>query len=370
MGKKEEKNKKIHELQLRFSYRLFGMPAERSSFGALADITVTTSYRGTSLKFTKPGTRNCSTVVQNLLVLVLKSMLFILGALHSSNSRIGARLGEICMGNVCCHEEDIGFLTPRTRARAEPPSLLLLRHGSGDGSSPRPMTPEERQYLRERKRIERLKQEAYLRSVSSQAASHRAARGGSQISKIERFIARDLHDSTEKDLPVVLEEAGDVFAHSAAGVLGSWGTGTVPAQVVPDCSPPRATKDEWLAKKSFEKVALAQERERSWTDALRHDKANGHSVGGRDNPSLLRDVSSALTAIVPAPSAAQAETDVLLAELSPAPSKPTVTFAQERISSPIRPPSIGGLGLKRGDSPSSSVTVGIAGGGLPGLNAR
>jgi hypothetical protein len=58
VGKKEEKNKKIHELQLRFSYRLFGMPAERSSFGALADITVTTSYRGTSLfgtvKFENP----------------------------------------------------------------------------------------------------------------------------------------------------------------------------------------------------------------------------------------------------------------------------------------------------------------------------
>jgi hypothetical protein len=49
VGKKEEKNKKIHELQLRFSYRLFGMPAERTSFGALADITVTTSYRGPSL---------------------------------------------------------------------------------------------------------------------------------------------------------------------------------------------------------------------------------------------------------------------------------------------------------------------------------
>jgi hypothetical protein len=50
MGKKEEKNKKIHELQLRFSYRLFGMPAERTSFGALADITVTTSYRGNTLE--------------------------------------------------------------------------------------------------------------------------------------------------------------------------------------------------------------------------------------------------------------------------------------------------------------------------------
>jgi hypothetical protein len=52
--KKEEKNKKIHELQLRFSYRfirLFGMPAERTSFGALADITVTTSYRATTLHF-------------------------------------------------------------------------------------------------------------------------------------------------------------------------------------------------------------------------------------------------------------------------------------------------------------------------------
>jgi hypothetical protein len=49
VGKKEEKLKKIHELQLRFSYRLFGMPAERTSFGALADITVTTSYRGRAL---------------------------------------------------------------------------------------------------------------------------------------------------------------------------------------------------------------------------------------------------------------------------------------------------------------------------------
>jgi hypothetical protein len=43
-GKKKKKLKKIHELQLRFSYRSFGMPAERTSFGALADITVTTSY--------------------------------------------------------------------------------------------------------------------------------------------------------------------------------------------------------------------------------------------------------------------------------------------------------------------------------------
>ena len=51
VGKKEEKNKKIHELQLRFSYRLFGMPAERTSFGALADITVTTSYRAPSLEY-------------------------------------------------------------------------------------------------------------------------------------------------------------------------------------------------------------------------------------------------------------------------------------------------------------------------------
>ena len=37
MGKKnfgkQKKNKKIHELQLRFSYRLFGMPAE-ANFGA------------------------------------------------------------------------------------------------------------------------------------------------------------------------------------------------------------------------------------------------------------------------------------------------------------------------------------------------
>jgi hypothetical protein len=48
-GEKQEKNKKIHELQLRFSYRLFGMSAEANLGGALADITVTTSYRGTSL---------------------------------------------------------------------------------------------------------------------------------------------------------------------------------------------------------------------------------------------------------------------------------------------------------------------------------
>ena len=46
-----EKKKKIHELQLRFSYRLFGMPAEANFGGALADITVTTSYRGTALDF-------------------------------------------------------------------------------------------------------------------------------------------------------------------------------------------------------------------------------------------------------------------------------------------------------------------------------
>jgi len=50
-GKKKKKIKKIHELQLRFSYRLFGMPAKRTSFGALADITVTTSYRGRTLVF-------------------------------------------------------------------------------------------------------------------------------------------------------------------------------------------------------------------------------------------------------------------------------------------------------------------------------
>ena len=50
-GKKKEKLKKIHELQLRFSYRLFGMPTERTSFSALADITVTTSYRATTLIF-------------------------------------------------------------------------------------------------------------------------------------------------------------------------------------------------------------------------------------------------------------------------------------------------------------------------------
>ena len=225
-------------------------------------------------------------------------------------------------------------MTPRTRKRVEPAPLLLLRHPTGDGSSPRPMTPEERQYLRERKRLERLNQEAYLRSVTSTPASQRE----------------------------VLEEAGDAVAHSAAGVLGSWGAGTVPAPAVPSAISPPPAKGVGLAKNSSKKLsplqlhgptradqahrgvrALAEERERTWIDVLRHDKANGH--GGGDHPSLLRDVSSALTAIVPEPSTAQAETDVLQASLSPAPSKPTVMFAQERISSPIRPPSISGLGL-------------------------
>jgi hypothetical protein len=205
-------------------------------------------------------------------------------------------------------------MTPRTRTRVEPAPLLLLRHPTGDGSSPRPMTPEERQYLRERKRLERLNQEAYLRSVTSTPASQRP----------------------------VLEEAGDAVAHSAAEVLGSWGAGTVPAPAVPAAISPPPAKGVGLAKNSSKKLsplqlhgptradqahrgvrALAEERERSWIDVLRHDKANEH--GGGDHPSLLRDVSSALTAIVPEPSTAQAETD--------------------GISSPIRPPSISGLGL-------------------------
>jgi len=52
VGKKE---KKIHELQHRFSYRLFGVPAESNIGGALADMTVTTSYRGRSLKGNRTG---------------------------------------------------------------------------------------------------------------------------------------------------------------------------------------------------------------------------------------------------------------------------------------------------------------------------
>ena len=48
-GEKRKKNKKIHELQHRFSYRLFGLPAESNIGGAQADITVTTSYRGRSI---------------------------------------------------------------------------------------------------------------------------------------------------------------------------------------------------------------------------------------------------------------------------------------------------------------------------------
>ena len=50
MWEKEGKIK-IHELQLRFSYRLFGMPAEANFGGVLGRYTVTTSYRGGTLVF-------------------------------------------------------------------------------------------------------------------------------------------------------------------------------------------------------------------------------------------------------------------------------------------------------------------------------
>ena len=280
---------------------------------------------------------------------------FVLGKFGGPGPRTNLKILVSVMGNACTHEEDTGrFLTPRTRARVDPAPLLLLRHPKGDGSSPRPMTPEERQYLFERKRLQRLNQQAYLRSVTSESTSA----------------------SQREVLESLMEEAGDAVPHSAAGVLGSWGAGTVPSPLAAVSPPP-----EGLAQKSSKELSpsqlhsptradrVAEERGRSWIDVLRHDKANVND----DDPSLLRDVSSALTAIVPEPSTAQAETDALQPSLSPAPSKPTVTFAQERISSPMRPPSIAGLGLP---SPTGDlacpVTLGTAGGGprVAGLTAR
>jgi hypothetical protein len=73
VGKKEEKNKKIHELQLRFSYWFrervccllvlnlvsstlsFGMPAEAKHVRRTDRYTVTTSYRGRSLMVSPHG---------------------------------------------------------------------------------------------------------------------------------------------------------------------------------------------------------------------------------------------------------------------------------------------------------------------------
>lgn len=231
------------------------------------------------------------------------------------------------------HEEDGGrYLTPRTRAReVEPvPFRFMLRHPTGDGKSPRPMTPEERQYLRERKRKERLKQEAYLRHVT---------------------CASEHGQSTEKETPGVLDEAGDVVANTAAGVLGGWGASAVTDSA--DDSPQRAGEHPASPMRSDQAHCgtsaraaymgcIAEERMPSWTDVLRHDDANRH--GSRDDPSLIRDVSAALTAVVPAPLFAQAETNVLQVSMSP--SKP-VMFALKR-TSPIRPPSIEGLGLQRG----------------------
>ena len=48
-GKKKKKIKKSTNSNFGFHIGLFGLPAERTSFGALADITVTTSYRGNTL---------------------------------------------------------------------------------------------------------------------------------------------------------------------------------------------------------------------------------------------------------------------------------------------------------------------------------
>jgi len=264
------------------------------------------------------------------------------------------------MGNACTHEDSSQYaeFTPRTRASMEEPSpvRLMLRHS--DGTSPRPMTPEERAYLREKKRMERRRRESYVRAVSDRSAGTPAS-----------------SSSPPKLAP---DDASDAVARSAASALGGWGSDAAPAVLGnpppgEQASPPRADRTARPASAArLDRITEDAEgaAKQSWLASLPFR----HEQGRRNDSPLLQDVSAAIAAVAatpnPLPPTAASQlpggsAPVLQPSTAPAhagglgvpaanpasdrlrPSSPTAVQRKYHTGSPTHPPSMGGLGLHR-----------------------